>query len=100
MWTSNKINHHDMILNISYFDFATIIIEKKINNKGIVFYEINFDIYDVLNQSIVIYRLDDVEHVLKEAKSMIEDFYDEKFELNQIEINNWVEDFLTTINDY
>ena len=70
------------------------------NNKGVTFYEINFHIEDVTDQSVVCYKLEDVKVVLEKAKDEIEDFYLDKDDYSDEEIYSWLDDFVELINEF
>ena len=56
MWKQIETSRNNILLYLNYEDFATIEVEKKTNNKGVTFYEINFHLEDVTDQSVVCYE--------------------------------------------
>ncbi len=100
IWEMNENKKSNMILDIAYGDFATIKIEKKVNNKGISFYEVEFHIEEVTDQTITTYSLKEITSVLENAKNMIEDLFDDIEEYSQKDLYDWLEDFCETINNY
>lgn len=100
MWEQIKTTRNNVVLNLNYEDFATIEVEKKTNNKGILFYEISFHLEDVTDQSIICYKLAEVSKVLEKAKILIEELFVEKDDFTQEELYNWLDEFVENINEY
>ena len=100
MWKQIETSRNNILLYLNYEDFATIEVEKKTNNKGVTFYEINFHIEDVTDQSVVCYKLEDVKVVLERAKDEIEEFYLDKDDYSDEEIYSWLDDFVELINEF
>lgn len=100
MWKQNETNKSNIILSLDYNNFAFIEVEKKTSNKGVLFYEINFQIDNITNQSTVCYNIEDVKTVLENCKPSIEDLYDNIDEMSDSEIYDWLDEFVETINDF
>ena len=100
MWENVKNSRNTVILSLSYEDFATIQVEKRMRNNGMIEYEISFHIEDVHDSLISWFKLEDVEKILKVSKSLIENLYDEIDGMDDIEIDEWIEDFEDQVNDF
>lgn len=100
MWENVKTSRNTVILSLSYEDFATIQVEKRMRNNGMIEYEISFHIEDVHDSIISCFKLEDVEKILKVSKSLIENLYDEIDGMDDIEIDEWIEDFEDQVNDF
>lgn len=100
MWEQIKTSRNNVILSLNYEDFATIEVEKKTNNKGVNFYEINFHLEDVTDQSVVCYKIEEVSKTLEKAKEMIEELYLDYEDSSDEEIYSWLDSFVEEINNF
>lgn len=69
MWEQVKSNKYNVIISLNYEDFAFINVEKRINNKGVTIYEINFHIEEVTDQSVELHNINEVSKILEQSKS-------------------------------
>ena len=100
MWENNKSTSNTIILSMNYYDFSSIIVEKRITSKGNIYYELKVSVDDVIEQIVDISNIDNVKTVISNIKPMIEDLYEDIIDMDDNELNLWVEDFLDQINDY
>lgn len=92
MWEQKKSKHPTIILCLEYEEFASIEIEKILKG-SIPQYTINVDVYNIINDSVILYDLKDVEKALNEIKKSIEELYEDIPLMNDDEITSWVEEF-------
>ena len=100
MWEQVKSNKYNVIISLNYEDFAFINVEKRINNKGVTIYEINFHIEEVTDQSVELHNINEVSKILEQSKPLIEELYDSYDEFDDNDIYDWLDDFVNTINNY
>lgn len=100
MWEQIKTSKNNVILYLSYEEFADIKVEKKVNSKGILFYEVSFHIENITDQSIEIGNINQVSKILERAKYMIEELYEEYDDLSNASIYQWLDEFIDEINNY
>lgn len=100
MWQQVKSNKYNVIISLNYEDFAFINVEKRINNKGVTIYEINFHIEEVTDQSVELHNINEVSKILEQSKPLIEELYDSYDEFDDNDIYDWLDDFVNTINNY
>lgn len=101
MWNQVKPSTPNTLMVVEYEDFATIEVVKKTNKtNSITHYTFNIDIVDVTEQSIDIYKLEDIENVMTRVKAAIEELYDEIPAMSNDDIEMWIDNFLELCNDY
>lgn len=100
MWKQIEANKTGIIISLNYNDFAYIEVEKRTNNKGVLLYEVNFQINDVTNQSVVCYNINDVKTILENCKENIEDLYENVENMSDSDIYDWLDEFVEVINNF
>lgn len=100
MWKQLKPSHQTVILHTEYEEFASIEVEK-INSKNtsIARYVIYINIYDITEQNIDVYKLEDIEKTLIVLRKEIENLYEEIEENNVHEIEEWIDHFCDVISE-
>lgn len=100
MWKQLKPTHATVILNTEFEDFASIEVEK-MNTKStsIVHYVIGINIYDITEQSIDVYKGEDIERVLRTLKKEIEELYEEIADYEKEDIDDWVDRFCELLTE-
>ncbi|MDD6302111.1 MAG: hypothetical protein PUA56_02205 [Bacillales bacterium] len=101
MWEQLKIKHPSVIMYVGYEDFATIEVEKKVSpSSNIVHYMINIEIIDVTSQCVDVYKLTDIEKMMRTIRKEIEQLYEDIPLLSQEQIDDWIDDFIDILNSF
>lgn len=99
MWETKKNKRPNVVMELEYKDFASLRVEK--NNQGkIPSYTLFINIYSILNEQLVFYKLEDMSDILTYIKKSIEKFYAEYDEMSDEEYDNFIDEFLQKINEY
>lgn len=100
MWKQLRPTHATVILNTEFEDFASIEVEKiNTKNTSISHYVIGINIYDITEQSVDVYKNEDIERVLRCVKNAIEELYEEIAEYSQEDIEDWVDHFCDLLTE-
>lgn len=101
MWEQLKIKHPSVIMYVGYEDFATIEVEKKVSPSSNIFhYMINIEIIDVTSQCVDVYKLTDIEKMMRTIRKEIEQLYEDIPLLSQEQIDDWIDDFIDILNSF
>lgn len=99
MWKIKKNLRANVIMELEYEDFASLRVEKKTNNR-IDSYTLFIDIYEVLNEELSFYKMDDMTNILTFIKTDIEYLANHIDMMSDEEYNRWIDNFLIKINEY
>lgn len=99
MWETLKLNQPNSILSLEYEGFASINVEK-IQKGSLYEYIVDINIYNLLEDSIVTYSMKELEKSLEFIKEKIEDLYNSYDSYNDIELNEWIDNFQDEIEEY
>ena len=99
MWVNNEFKKNTYVISIAYDDFSTIEVEKKMNRKGIIEYELSLHIEGVQDFIASFYRLEDVSSVLSKLKSLIEELDNEIDYLDDNEIDAYIDRIEDALNN-
>ncbi len=99
MWETKKNTRANVIMELEYNDFASLRVEK--NNQGkIPSYTLFINVYSIINEQLVFYKLEDMSDILTYIKKSIEKFYNEIDDMSDDEYDNFIDEFLQRINEY
>ncbi len=99
MWNTKKNLRANVVSEIEYNDFASLKIEKKVKN-NITIYTLFINIYDVLEEELDFYKLEDISEILVYIKNSIEKLDREIDDLSDEEYLAWINEFKQKINEY